>query len=153
MSDTFDAIWDKSSAISGNELGEFFQRSVSGTAVVLAHADGRAIAANRIECRRCQSIDTLSGFRRTEAFSADVSVYERSAAELGPLTTDAAVSAPIVTGDRNAGHASADANVTASRSGGQRERVESSRLEEVGLQSACRDCGRCGPTCTCHLWP
>jgi hypothetical protein len=148
MGDTFEMFWDKSSSIGGNELGEFFRQTVSGNPTVWAHADGRAIAANGIEQRRCPSIDTLSRFRRTGAFSADVSVYERDAAELGPFTTDAAVSAPIETGDRNAGHASTDASATATR----RERVEGDRLEEMGLQSACRDCGRSGAACTCHLW-
>jgi hypothetical protein len=149
MNDTFERFWSKSAAINSAELGEFFRRSVSGTATVWVHDDGRAIAANGIEQRRCQSIDTLSGFRRTSAFSANVSVYERDAEELGPFTTEAAVSAPIETGDRNAGHASTDASATATR----RERVDGDRLEEMGLQSACRDCGRSGAACTCHLWP
>ena len=129
MCDTFDRFWSNSTAISDTELNEFFRHSVSGSATLWVHNDRRCIAANGIELRRCRHIGTLNGFIRTSAFSADVSIYERDAAKF--------TSSPIKTIERDAS---------------QRERIENDCAEEVSAQSACRDCGRYGPTCTCHLW-
>ena len=174
MCDTFDRFWSNSTAISDTELNEFFRHSVSGSATLWVHNDRRCIAANGIELRRCRHIGTLNGFIRTSAFSADVSIYERDAAKFtsspiktiecdaakftsSPIKTierDAAkfTSSPIKTIERDAAKFTSSPIKTIERDASQRERIENDCAEEVSAQSACRDCGRYGPTCTCHLW-
>jgi len=144
MCDTFDRFWSNSTAISDTELNEFFRRSVSGSATLWAHNDGRCIAANGIELRRCRHIGTLNGFIRTSAFSADVSIYECDAAKF--------TSSPIKTIECDAAKFTSSPIKTIECDASQRERIENDCAEEVSAQSACRDCGRYGPTCTCHLW-
>ena len=144
MCDTFDRFWSNSTAISDTELNEFFRHSVSGSATLWVHNDRRCIAANGIELRRCRHIGTLNGFIRTSAFSADVSIYERDAAKF--------TSSPIKTIERDAAKFTSSPIKTIERDASQRERIENDCAEEVSAQSACRDCGRYGPTCTCHLW-
>ena len=144
MCDTFDRFWSNSTAISDTELNEFFRHSVSGSATLWVHNDRRCIAANGIELRRCRHIGTLNGFIRTSAFSADVSIYERDAAKF--------TSSPIKTIECDAAKFTSSPIKTIERDASQRERIENDCAEEVSAQSACRDCGRYGPMCMCHLW-
>ena len=144
MCDTFDRFWSNSTAISDTELNEFFRHSVSGSATLWVHNDRRCIAANGIELRRCRHIGTLNGFIRTSAFSADVSIYECDGAKF--------TSSPIKTIECDAAKFTSSPIKTIECDASQRERIENDCAEEVSAQSACRDCGRYGPTCTCHLW-
>lgn len=86
MDNSFEQMWHQQSDTIHNdsEFDEFFRdarislHGVIGHALIWVHRDGRTIAANSIEVRKCApGVPAMAGFVREAAFSDDADIYIR----------------------------------------------------------------------------